>query len=84
MHQKAAPLTSELSEPVEGDVGEQEVLADAVLNVAVAIGPGVELLCDPGCQACRGVVQGIAQRLRLCGLDLGVACTRRRLMPQAL
>ena len=40
-----------LRHPVERDVGQQVVLGEAPLDVAVAVAPGPELLDDPGREA---------------------------------
>ena len=44
-------------DPVEHDVGQQLVLGEAALDVAVAVAPGAELLDDPGGQPGRRVGQ---------------------------
>ena len=51
-------------QPVEHQVVEQLVARERVLGVPVAVGPGPELLDDPGAQGGRRVHQGVADRLR--------------------
>ena len=60
-------------QPVEHHVVEQLVPGQHVLGVAVAVGPGPELLDDPGRLAGRRVDQAVAQGLRSGRLLLGVA-----------
>src|SRR5262249_13622317 len=62
-----------LRHPVEHHVGEQLVLREAPLDVAVAVAPRAELLDDPGAEPGWGVVQRVAERLRLRALDALVA-----------
>lgn len=45
-------LQATSSAPVDADIGQQLVLGELALNVAVAVAPGVELLHYPGSQAC--------------------------------
>ena len=51
-------------QPVEHQVVEQPVARDHRLQVAVVVGPGPELLGDPGAQRGRRVDQPVADRLR--------------------
>ena len=60
-------------DPVDHDVGQQEVLAEAGLDVAAAVAPRPELLGDPAGQPDGGVGQGVGQRLRTGPLDPLVA-----------
>ena len=62
-----------LRHPVEGDVGQQLVLGEHRLGIAVAVAPGAELLDDPRRQRHRRVVERDADGLRLGALDLLVA-----------
>lgn len=53
-------------QPAEAQIGEQEVLAEGHLPIAASpIRPAVKLLHNVCQQACWGVIEGIAQRLRL-------------------
>src|SRR5262249_27648461 len=63
-------------DPVERDVGEELVLGEAALDVAVAVRPSAEFLDDPGRQPDRRVLEAVADRLRLRALDLLVARAR--------
>lgn len=56
--------------PVERDVGEERVEVDCAFEVAIVIGPDVELLGNPGRESGRRVGQRVRQR---CGL---VPCMR--------
>jgi hypothetical protein len=60
-------------DPVQRDVCEEPVDIDRRLEVAVAVGPHVELLSDPGRQSRRRIGQGIGRRLRPGALDQAVA-----------
>src|SRR5262245_20530395 len=60
-------------EPVERDVRQQVVAAEGVLQVAVAIGPGAELLDDPCGKPGRGIAQAESEGLRPGSLDPLVA-----------
>ena len=60
-------------QPVQHHVVEQLVSGQDVLRVAVAVGPGPELLEDPRALARRRVDQPVAERLRSRRLLLGVA-----------
>src|SRR5512132_4122772 len=51
--------------PVDGEVGEKVVTVADRVEVAVAVGPSVELLQDPGGKPRWGVVKGVGQGLRL-------------------
>jgi hypothetical protein len=51
-----------LGHPVEGELGEQLVLAEAGLDVAAAVAPGAVLLHQPGGETGRGVVEPDRQR----------------------
>ncbi len=62
-----------LRRPVDHDSGEQFILTEPTLNVAMAVTPGAKLLHDPGGQTCRRVVQPIGQSLRPGGLNRFVA-----------
>src|SRR3984885_14638224 len=42
-------------EPVDGEVGEDLVFGEGLLDVAVVVAPGAEFLHDPGGEAGRGV-----------------------------
>ena len=41
--------------PIDHDIGKQLVFGDARFDMAVAIGPGMKLFYNPGCQAQRGI-----------------------------
>ena len=60
-------------EPIEADIGQQLVLREHRSDVAAAIGPGAELLDDPGGQAGRRVRQAEGEGLRPRALDPLVA-----------
>src|SRR5262245_39345568 len=51
-------------QPVEGDVVEHLVAAEHRLRITLAVGPGVELLVDPGGLPDRRIRQGVADGLR--------------------
>src|SRR4029450_10363598 len=51
--------------PVDGEVGEKVVTVVDRVEVAVAVGPSVELLQDPGGKPRWGVVERVGQGLRL-------------------
>ena len=54
--------------PLDGEVGEKVVAVVDGVEVAVAVGPSVELLQDPGGKPGWGVVEGVGQGLRLGGV----------------
>ena len=58
--------------PIQHDVVEQFVATQHVLGIAVAIGPGPELLEDPRRLPARRIGQAIAERLRPGRLLLGI------------
>ena len=60
-------------DPVERDVGQQQVAGEDRLDVAAAVAPGPELLDDPRQLAHRRVVQRVGERLRTGALDGRVA-----------
>ncbi len=62
-----------LRRPVHHDGGEQFILPETTLQVAIAVTPRAELLHDPGGQTNRRVVQPVGERLRLGGLNRFVA-----------
>ena len=62
-----------LRRPVNHDGGEQFILPETALHVAIAVTPRAELLQDPGSQTNRRVVQSIGERLRLGRLNRFVA-----------
>src|SRR3712207_442556 len=61
-----------LRRPVDGQGGQELVLGEAALYVAVAVAPGAPLLYDPGRKPGRGVVEGVGGGLGLSPLDVGV------------
>src|SRR5690606_19840989 len=60
-------------DPVDHHVGEELILREAALDVAVAVAPGAELLDDPRGEPGGRVVEAVAERLRLGALDLLIA-----------
>ncbi len=59
-----------LRDPVDGEVGEDLVARHRGLEVAVVIGPRVELLDDPTREPGRGIGEAVPERLRVLALDL--------------
>src|SRR5277367_3919793 len=62
-----------LRDPVDHDVGQDLIAREALLDVAVTIAPGAELLDDPREQPGRGIVESVGERLRLGALNPLVA-----------
>src|SRR5262249_1963209 len=70
---EARRRTDRLRDPIDRDIGQQVVLREPPLAIAVAIAPGAKLFDAPGGQSHRRVVQAVGQRLRPGPLDLAVA-----------
>ena len=62
-----------VGQPVERDVVQHLVARECVFGVALVVGPGVELLVNPGRLAGGRVRERVADRLRLGGLEREVA-----------
>jgi hypothetical protein len=59
--------------PVEHEIVQELVAGEHVLGVAITVGPGPELLDDPGAECGRRVHERVADRLGSGGVLLGVA-----------
>src|SRR5215467_6175591 len=62
-----------LRDPVDGDGGEQFVLAEAPFHLPITVAPGTPLLDNPGGQARWGVIQPVGERLGFRALNMRIA-----------
>src|SRR6266851_4924839 len=62
-----------LCRPVNHHIGQEFVPSEDALEIARTVTPAPELLNNPGCQPDRGIVEAVAERLRLGSLEMAVA-----------